>query len=159
MTTTIETASMRHLDRLTEIEVECFGKEAFTRKQIASLLTDYNSISLVAKEDGKIAGFVIGMVSIETDSPIGHILTLDVSPQYRRKRIGLRLLQEIERIFSKKGVGTCYLEAREDNLQALNLYEKTGYKRIGRLKNYYGDAHGIHLRKDFPVSKTPEQEG
>lgn len=147
MTLTIESASIRNLDRLYEIEMECFEREAFTKQQIAHLLTDYNSVSLIAKENDKIVGFIIGTMYFLRKSLIGHILTIDVSPKQRRKGIGLRLLQEIEKIFKEKGVKTCRLEVREDNIAALSLYQNFGYRRVGLLKNFYVNAHGVCLRK------------
>lgn len=147
MPITIEDASIKHLDRLYEIEMECFKKEAFTRQQIARLLQNSNSISLVAKENGNIIGFIIGALSMENGNLVGHILTIDVAPSHRRKGVGIRLLQEIEKIFKSRQVKICRLEAREDNIAALNLYQKLGYKRVGKLKYYYGNAHGILLEK------------
>jgi len=147
MAITIEDASIKHLDRLHEIEMECFEREAFTRQQIAHLLTDYNSVSLVAKANGEIIGFIIGTIYIERSALIGHVLTIDVSPAYRRKGIAEGLLQGIEKIFKEKGVKACRLEMREDNVAALRLYQKSGYRKIARLKNYYGNANGIYLRK------------
>jgi len=149
MAVTIEDASIRHLNRLYEIETECFEKEAFTKQQIAQLLRDYNSVSLVAKVEDKIVGFIIGRICIERNSLTGHILTIDASPTHRRRGIAQNLLQEIEKIFKAKGVTASRLEVREDNIAALRLYEKLGYKRVARLKNYYGNAHGIYLRKDL----------
>ncbi|MDH5374493.1 MAG: N-acetyltransferase, partial [Candidatus Bathyarchaeota archaeon] len=60
MSVKIEGISTKHLDRLHEIEMECFEKEAFTKQQIAYLLTDHNSTGLIAELNGEIAGFVIG---------------------------------------------------------------------------------------------------
>ena len=147
MTVTVEDASVKYLDRLYEIETECFGEEAFTKKQIAQLLTDYNSISLIARENGEIVGFIVGMIYPDRKAINGHILTIDVSPSHRRKGIGQKLLQEIESIFSQKGVQACILEVREDNVAATGLYRKLGYKEVGRLENYYGNANGIYLKK------------
>jgi ribosomal-protein-alanine acetyltransferase len=149
MALTLEDASTRHLDRLYEIETECFQSEAFTKQQIAQLLTDYNSVSLVAKVNGEIVGFIIGMIYFERSSLVGHILTIDVSVAHRQKRIAEKLMQEIEKIFKEKGVSTSHLEVREDNIAALNLYKKLGYKKIAKLKNYYGNAHGIYFKKDL----------
>jgi ribosomal-protein-alanine N-acetyltransferase len=143
----IEDASIRHLDRLYEIERECFKKEAFAKKQIAQLLTDYNSIGLIAEDNDKIEGFIIGALCFERTALSGHILTLDVSLSHRRQGIGERLLLGIERVFKEKGAKTCHLEVREDNDTALGLYEKLGYKKIGKLENYYGKAHGVYLAK------------
>ncbi|MDI6904275.1 MAG: ribosomal protein S18-alanine N-acetyltransferase [Candidatus Bathyarchaeia archaeon] len=144
---TVEEASIKHLDRLYEIEMECFEKEAFTRQQIAYLLTDYDSVSLIARVDGEIVGFIIGKIYVSEKSAIGHILTIDVSPKHRRRGIGLKLLWNIERVFRCKGVKVCCLEVREDNVAALSLYQKFGYKKAGRLESYYGNAHGVYLKK------------
>jgi ribosomal-protein-alanine N-acetyltransferase len=149
MTLVIEDTSIRNLDRLYEIEMECFEAEAFSKEQIAHLLADYNSISLVAKIDSEIVGFIIGMMYVEGDALIGHILTLDVSPIQREKGIAEELLQEIEKIFKAKNVRASRLEVKEDNIAALSLYHKLGYKKVAKLKNYYGNAHGIYLKKDL----------
>lgn len=147
MRVTVEDASVKYLDRLCEIEMECFDEEAFTKKQIAQLLTDYNSIGLIARENGEIVGFIVGMIYLDRKAVNGHILTIDVSPSHRRRGIGQLLLKEMESIFAKKGVQACLLEVREDNVAAISLYRKVGYKEIGRLENYYGNAHGIYLKK------------
>jgi ribosomal-protein-alanine N-acetyltransferase len=147
MTVTVQDASVKCLERLYEIEKECFAEEAFTKKQIALLLTDYNSISLTARENGEILGFIVGMVYPDRKAVNGHILTIDVSPSHRRKGIGQMLLQEMENIFTQKGVQACLLEVKEGNVAAISLYHKLGYEEIGRLENYYGNAHGIYLKK------------
>ncbi|MCS7115409.1 MAG: ribosomal protein S18-alanine N-acetyltransferase [Candidatus Bathyarchaeota archaeon] len=143
----IEDASIRHLDRLYDIERECFKSEAFSKQQIAQLLTHQNSVSLIAKDENTIVGFVIGVIYPENEKLTGHILTIDVHPSHRRMGVGAKLLQEIEKIFIGKGVEKCRLEVREDNLAALKLYQKLGYKKVGKLKNYYRNAHGILLEK------------
>jgi ribosomal-protein-alanine N-acetyltransferase len=145
----IEDASISHLDRLYEIERECFEKEAFAKKQIARLLTEYDSISLVAKQNDKIEGFIITTINVGRKTMNGHILTLDVSPNHRREGIGQRLLQEIEEILKRKNVETCHLEVREDNTSAIGLYEKMGYRKIGKLENYYGKANGLYFVKNL----------
>jgi ribosomal-protein-alanine acetyltransferase len=147
MTVIVQDASVKCLERLYEIEKECFVEEAFTKKQIALLLTDYNSISLTARENGDIVGFIVGMVYPDGKAVNGHILTIDVSPSHRRKGIGQMLLREMESIFTQKGVQVCLLEVREGNVAAMSLYHKLGYEEIGRLENYYGNAHGIYLKK------------
>jgi len=147
MRITIENASPQHLNTIWEIEKKCFEAEAFTKQQIVQLLTDPNSICLVAKLDRQIVGFIIGTIYRERKALSGHILTIDVLPTHRRKGIGLRLLQEIEKIFKEKNIKTCCLEVREDNTAALKLYKKLGYVQVGKLKMYYLNANGIYLRK------------
>jgi ribosomal-protein-alanine N-acetyltransferase len=139
--------TMRLLDRLCGIEKQCFKQEAFTKQQIAYLISDCNNIRLAAIVDGEIAGFVIARLNIARNITFGHILTIDVAPAYRRKGIAQTLLQEIETILRERDINECRLEVRENNFAALNLYKKLGYIRIGRLEKYYGCAHGLYLKK------------
>ncbi|HYA77771.1 MAG TPA: ribosomal protein S18-alanine N-acetyltransferase [Verrucomicrobiae bacterium] len=143
----IETASIRLLDKLCEIENQCFEQEAFTKRQLAYLLTDYNTIALVAKADADVAGFIVSQVEIEADTLYGHIITVNVAPNYRRKGIATKMLKEIEQIFEEKGINECHLEVREDNFAALKLYQNCSYRKIVRLEKYYGDKHGLFLKK------------
>jgi ribosomal-protein-alanine acetyltransferase len=143
----IEDASVRFLDKFYEIEKQCFEREAFTKQQIAYLLTDYNAIGLTARVNGEIAGFVIGRIDVGRNMSFGHILTVDIEPSHRRRGIAQKLLHEIEAIFKERGVKECRLEVREDNVAASNLYQKLGYKKVGKLEKYYGDAHGLYLKK------------
>jgi ribosomal-protein-alanine acetyltransferase len=147
MEITIEDVSIRLLDKLCEIEKQCFEQEAFTKQQLVYLLTDYNTIGLTALVNGEIAGFAIARVDIGRNEQFGHIVTVDVTPTYRRKGIAQKLLHEIETTFKERGINECRLEVREDNVAASNLYQKLGYKKVGRLKRYYGNAHGLYLKK------------
>ncbi|MCS7096641.1 MAG: ribosomal protein S18-alanine N-acetyltransferase [Candidatus Bathyarchaeota archaeon] len=149
MAISIEDVSLEFLERLYEIEKECFRKEAFTKQQIAKLLMSPNSVGLVAKVNGEIIGFIIGALHYDNDQLVGHILTIDISEKYRRKGIGVKLLQEMEKIFAGKGVAKCRLEVREDNIAAIKLYSKLGYKKAGMLPYYYKDKHGILFEKNL----------
>ena len=150
----IEDLSIQLLDQLCEIEKQCFEQEAFTKQQLAYLLTDYNAIGLSARVNSDIVGFAIARVDIGRNTSFGHILTVDIAPAYRRKGIAQKLLQEIETIFKEKGIKECRLEVREDNVAALNLYQKLGYRKVGKLEKYYGEAHGLYLQKTYVNSLT-----
>ena len=147
MKLTIETASIKLLDELYKIEKQSFTREAFTKREIACMLEDYNAIGLVARVNGEIAGFLIARIDVEKGRTFGHILTLDVTPSHRRMGIARKLLYELETLLRRRVVGECRLEVREGNAVAISLYLKLGYRRMGRLEKYYGDAHGLYLRK------------
>jgi ribosomal-protein-alanine N-acetyltransferase len=145
----IETASVKLLDKLFKIEEQCFDQEAFTKRQIAYLLSDYNTISLIAKLENEIAGFILAQIEIENDTLFGHIITINVVPAFRKKGIGSKMMEEMEAILKQKGISECHLEVREDNSPALKLYQNCGYQKIGRLEKYYGKAHGLYLKKNL----------
>jgi len=149
MSVKIETATIRLLDQLYAIEEQCFSEEAFSRRQIAYLLTDYNSIALVAKSNIDIAGFIIAQVEVEGSIEYGHIVTLNIPHDYRRKHVATRLLQEIQAILRQRGITEIRLEVREDNHAAIKLYQTLGYQILGKLEKYYGKKHGLYLKKTF----------
>ena len=137
------------LSELCEIEKKCFKEEAFSRQQISYLLSEYNAISLIARVDGEIEGFIIGRIDLVRNQPIGHIMTVDVAPNFRRKGIGTKLMLEIEAYFKQKDVKECLLEVREGNYAAQGLYIKIGYQKVAMLENYYGKINGLYLRKNL----------
>jgi len=142
----IEAAALKLLDYLYKIELQCFSEEAFSKRQVAYLLTDFNSIPLVAKTGSEIAGFIIAQV--ETDNgEFGHVVTLNVAPRFRRKNVATQLLGEMERQLKQRGINECRLEVKEDNHSAISLYLKVGYSKVERLERYYGKKHGLYLKK------------
>lgn len=144
----IQRASVADLDTLYMIEQKCFIKEAWSKRQIATLLEASDSVSLTVRENDEIVGFVIGMANQYDELRIGHIVTIDVLPKYRRRGVGLTLLRSVEEEFKKVGVKVCYLEVREDNVAAMRLYRKAGYVEFERLENYYSRGrHGVRLEK------------
>jgi [ribosomal protein S18]-alanine N-acetyltransferase len=142
----IEAASIKNLDTFYRIELQCFKEEAFAKQQIGYLLTDYNTISLEAKADSETAGFIIAQIEYE-DREFGHIVTLNVAPNYRKKGVATKLLTEVEGYLKQRGVSECRLEVREDNHAAIKLYHKLGYETVGKLERYYGKKHGFYLKK------------
>jgi ribosomal-protein-alanine N-acetyltransferase len=151
LSVTIQRATISDLEALYQIERECFTTEAFSKQDLTYLLESSNAVSLVAQINNTIAGFVIGSVHLHHKKITGRVYTLDVAVKYRRKGVGLKLLDEIERIFVKRGAKICYLEARKDNLAALKLYRNHGYAGIEELEDYYNGVHGVRLEKKLAV--------
>ena len=144
----VREARISDLESLYKIEIECFGSDAFTKNQLAYFLSSPEFVNLVAETDGIIVGFIIGSIRHYNNQRIGHILSLDISKRYRRRKIGSRLLNELEKIYIQKRVEICYLEVRADNTAALNLYRKFRFDIVGHLRNYYGiGVHGLRLKK------------
>ena len=151
LSVTIQRATISDLEELYQIERECFTTEAFSKQDLTYLLENSNAVSLVAQINNAIAGFVIGSVHRHDKKVTGQVYTLDVAVKYRRKGVGLKLLDEIERILVKRGAKICYLEARKDNVAALELYRNHGYVEIKKLEDYYNGVHGVQLEKKLAV--------
>jgi len=141
-------ATVNDLEKLHEIERECFTAEAFSKQLLTLLLQDANSVGLIVQINGEIAGFIIGVIHHIRGVKTGHVYTIDVAAKHRRRGVGEKLLNELEQIFARKGIQVCYLEARGDNVAALKLYKKQGYTEIEKLNDYYLEGvHGVRLQK------------
>ncbi|MFQ6064747.1 MAG: GNAT family N-acetyltransferase [Candidatus Bathyarchaeia archaeon] len=148
MSINIRRATTDDLETLYGIESECFTIEAFTKEQLAFLLENPKGISLTARIGDEIAGFIVGLIHDYRSVRTGHVYTIDVAAKYRRKGVGLKLLKELEQRFIENGVEICYLEARRDNVAALELYRKHGYTELDVLKSFYSKGvNGVRLVK------------
>ncbi len=70
-------------------------------------------------------------------------MNLAVHPDWKRKGIGSRLVEETLSISRDNGVNKVHLEVRQSNDQAKRLYEKFGFQVIAVRPNYY-----THPRED-----------
>ena len=145
----VRTATKDDLEVIHKIELECFADGAFTKEQLEYLLRAASSVTLIAFLGGEPVGFITGSVD-RSKKTVGHIYTLDVKRNYRRRGVASRLLDSLERVMAEKGVRTSFLEARIDNTAAQNLYTKHGYRPFKTLKDYYGfGADGLRFKKDL----------
>jgi len=155
----VEPADLRSLEELFRIELECFTIEAFSKKQILGLLRNANSVGLLAKINGEVAGFIIGLVENHDAIKAGHVYTIDVAVKHRRMGVGIKLLKEMEKAFLKRGAETSYLEVRVDNQAAIRLYQKQGYSEIESLNDFYSSGvHGLRLKKQLKPKKNASSQ-
>jgi ribosomal-protein-alanine N-acetyltransferase len=150
----IRKASEKDLDLLYEIEVECFGDDAFAKPQLEYCLTFPSFLTLVAMDKGQPIGFITGSMERLNQELVGHLYTLDVKSDYRTKGLGTKLLNALEYAFAKQGVRTFYLEVSVNNVPAKNLYLKAGYRLQEKLKDYYEPGEdAIRLKKSLAPSQ------
>jgi ribosomal-protein-alanine N-acetyltransferase len=127
------------LDECWRLDLRCFvDGEAYSRETFEYLLTSPDSVSYRAVlPDGTMVGFIVGIV--EPDRT-GHITTLGVAPEHRRRGIAHRMLLKVEEGFKRRGVRITRLEVRSVNTGAQDLYQKLGFAVTQRLPRYYSNG-------------------
>jgi len=85
--------------------------------------------------DGKIVGMIVAWLLVDE----AHIATIATHPEYRRQGIAQKLLTYALRYLSKEGAVSSFLEVRESNIAAQEMYRKFGYETVGRRRRYYKD--------------------
>jgi len=131
--------TISQLDDCWRLDQRCFvDGEAYSRETFEYLLTAGESVSYrVVSHNGVMAGFVIGLV--EPDHT-GHITTIGIAPEHRRKRLASLLMQKVEEGFRRRRVRLVRLEVRSANVPAQKLYLKLGYAITQNLPRYYSNG-------------------
>jgi len=113
---------------------------------------DYPEAFLVAELNGRIVGYVMCRVEFGASnikpgfSRKGHIISLAVIPEARRKGIATALMKAAMKAMKEVyGAKEYYLEVRVSNTPAINLYHKLGYREIRRIPRYYLDGEDAWL--------------
>jgi len=89
----------------------------------------------VAEVDRRIVGMIVAWLLVDEV----HIATLTTHPDFRRQGIAQKLLTHTLRYTFDEGAVSSFLEVRESNLAAQEMYRKFGYENTGRRKRYYKD--------------------
>ena len=117
-----------------------------------SLLAEIPEAFIVAE----IAGQNIGYIMCKTEYGFsnfkklgfvkkGHVVSIAVLEEYRKKGIGQALVEESVNGIKLKKCDEFYLEVRCSNNDAVRLYEKLGFAIRQKINTYYRDGEDAYL--------------
>lgn len=102
------------------------------------------SVMLKAACDGETSGFI----SFRGVPPEGEIVNFAVSPRHTRRGAGAALLAELFGVMRAAGFKKVTLEVNENNLPAVNIYTKHGFRTLcKRIKFYKGREDALLMEK------------
>ncbi|HRH90722.1 MAG TPA: ribosomal protein S18-alanine N-acetyltransferase [Agitococcus sp.] len=85
---------------------------------------------------------IVGFSIVQFIVDEAHLLNIAVEPTQQKQGIGKVLLDDVLVNSQQKKASTIFLEVRESNQRAIQLYQAAGFNEIGLRKNYYPTAHG-----------------
>ena len=112
--------------------------DAWDEKMLLSAFNAGNFFGFIAEEikDGVPAGFITYSVNIDT----ADMQDLFVVKDCRKKGVGYALIAGFIKDAKSRGVKKLFLEVRESNTPAINLYKKAGFNLVSVRKKYYSDG-------------------
>ena len=117
-----------------------------------SLLSELPEAFLVAEIEGKIIGYIMcktefGFSNFKKLGFVkkGHVVSVAVLDEHRRKGIGNALVDESIKGVQSRKCDELYLEVRCSNNEAVIMYEKIDFIIKQRLKTYYRDGEDAYL--------------
>jgi ribosomal-protein-alanine N-acetyltransferase len=129
----------KNLEEILKLNLRCFkAGENYTKYTFSYLLNEPNCLSYRAITPGE---QMVGFVFVIADKDgTGHITTIGVAPEHRRRGLANKLLRHAEEALQKRSVNTIMLEVRVSNVAAQNLYRRFGYAVVQRLEKYYNNG-------------------
>lgn len=161
---TLRPAQAGDLAAIVKVENASFGDErwdadSLDEKLQQSLDSSYTSLVMAfgkAANDNAapVAGYGLGQLYT---SRKGVIISIAVSPEFRGQGLGRKLLDEVSENLRKAGATSILLQVEATNTTAINLYESSGFKKTGTLRDYYGAGRdGNEMMRDLKKKKTPK---
>lgn len=147
---------------LWQLDQECFPRGiAYTQRELKHYMEAPGTFTIVAEanatEPPAIAGFLVGQ---RHKRGLGHVVTIDVNPSFRREGVGTLLMQAAEQRLEKEGCHSIFLETAVDNSTAITFYQRLGYTVLRTLRGYYmGDLDAFLMGKrlvDSPNNPNAE---
>ncbi len=116
------------------------------------LLKKFPEAFIVADSGGKLVGYIMcrmeGGISHFGIRWVrkGHIVSVTVLPQYRRRGLGSELItRAVSAMANAYDVKEVILEVRLSNTAAIAIYDKLKFSQIRTIKSYYRDGEGAIL--------------
>jgi ribosomal-protein-alanine N-acetyltransferase len=134
-------ADERHLEAMMAVMHAAFDPrygEAWSAAQLAATLSLPGSWARVAVLGTEVAGFSLCRAA----GPEVELLLIAVSPAHRRRGVAARLLARAQEDALGRGASELFLEVREDNHAARQLYVASRFFEVGQRPNYYSGKDG-----------------
>ena len=126
--------------------------EHYTTPFYTSILSTNPETFLVVEYKGRIIGYHMGRIEygltfrgMPRFVKKGHVISIAVLEEHRRKGVGTMLIKTALEEFAKKGCEVSFLEVRVSNEPAINLYKKLGYEIVDRIRGYYNDGEDAYV--------------
>jgi ribosomal-protein-alanine acetyltransferase len=137
MPVTIRSAALEDVPVILVIEQLAPGAAHWTPEQYNKLLD--SGVVLVAEDAVENAGKLCGFLCAKAVAGEWEIENLAVSAELLRRGIANELVRELIHRAKNDAASAILLEVRESNLPARRLYEKHGFRKVGRRLLYYRD--------------------
>lgn len=134
--------SFSDLDSVLQIESQSFPKSPYDWTTFLNLHYLYPETFWVYinMDEGQKEEEILGYIIFTQD---GHIISIAVHPQNRRKGIGTQLLQKAMDTPHLKKV---WAEVRRSNQGAQAFYANLGFQIMGMVPNYYGNEDALIIQ-------------
>ena len=139
------------MDDVVRINWTCLP-ENYDNSFFLSIFYHFPKTFIVAKVSGKVVGYI--MCRVETGfsdlkrfsmTRKGHVVSIAVLPEQRNRGIASALLEKALEGLRQYQATECFLEVRESNRIAIDLYKRYGFSVTRSMRGYYRDGETAYV--------------
>ena len=103
---------------------------------------------------GQIIGFILVTITKKFElSESGLIYAIGIHPDYQKKGIGKKLIDELKENLLIRKIKSIYLHVKESNNSAIKFYSNLGFKKLELIEKFYSWGESAYRMKlDIPVN-------
>jgi ribosomal-protein-alanine N-acetyltransferase len=129
---------------LKKLERENLGRDASINEWVIPVIIKYGKLITVVETKNYKGSILERIIAVNelirkwNSFDTAFIHSFYVAKNFRNKGVGSFLLKESINLLKKDGIKKIELTVASDNIYAVHLYEKFGFKKIGFLRDIYG---------------------
>lgn len=150
----IRTARPADLPRMVRIERASFPLP-WSETAFRAVMRREDGRVIVADRGGEVAGYAAVWFAADE----GELGDIAVDPDHRRSGVATRLVEAVMQEARRRGAQQLFLQVRESNRPALRLYRATGFRKVGRRRDYYRSPTEDAIVLLRPVRRGPATRG
>ena len=133
------------VDKMVELQNRNSFTDGWNRKMLIDAFNSGNYLCFGEIIKNKLVAFVGVTVSIDTCDIEDVLVDID----YRRQGLSKNLINHVLDELKTQNIQKVFLEVRERNIPAIELYEGLGFSKISIRKNYYFDGENalVYLKE------------
>lgn len=135
-----EPATLRDAPLLSQLHRAAFHR-GWGTDEFEQMLIERNTLAHRLRLGASVIGFIVSRIAADE----AEILSVAVAAAHRGRGHARDLLQTHLGHLAGRGVKTVFLEVEDDNRPARALYERAGFRAVGRRERYYKTAGGEQL--------------
>jgi ribosomal-protein-alanine N-acetyltransferase len=135
----VRRAELSDLDELVALERDSFASDRLSRAQYRRHLdSDSAQVWVASAPSRQFLGSAV--LFFRKRSAVARLYSIASRREARGQGIGSALIGAAEAAAGQRRCRALRLEVRTDNAEAMRLYERLGFRRIGRYAKYYADG-------------------
>jgi [ribosomal protein S18]-alanine N-acetyltransferase len=150
----IANTTEKDLDEILDIEKQSFAAP-WSRELFQDTLSFPLAFNFIARK--KVDNRLVGYANFYLIKDEVQVLNIAIAPESRKKGYATEILNQAIAFLVNRGGADFFLEVREGNAEAIKLYDRLGFKKIGRRRRYYSETNEDAIVMRLKVNRGTDQ--